>query len=78
MNDFPEPVLLDLQGLKCPLPVLRTAKALDKCAAGAVLRVVCTDPMSAVDIPHLVRERGDDLEDQDCEGGVYVYVIRKR
>ena len=71
-------MVLDLQGLKCPLPVLRTRKALGKAASGALLKVLCTDPMSAVDVPHLVRESGDALEEQSCESGVYCYLIRKR
>lgn len=53
---------LDLAGLKCPLPVLRTRRALRRLKAGDRLCVTCTDPLSAVDIPNLVREEGDTLE----------------
>jgi tRNA 2-thiouridine synthesizing protein A len=52
---------LDLTGLKCPLPALRTRKALRTLAPGAQIDVVCTDPMAAIDIPHMVRETGDIL-----------------
>ena len=55
---------LDLTGLKCPLPVLRTRKALRSLMAGAVIEVSCTDPMSAIDIPNMVREEGDSLIEQ--------------
>ena len=51
--------VLDLKGLKCPLPALRTAKALDRLAPGEGLVVMCTDPLAAIDIPNLLRERGD-------------------
>ena len=56
-----EPTVLDLRGLKCPLPVLRTRKALRSLGIGCELVVLCTDPFAAVDIPHLVGEEGDVL-----------------
>ncbi|WP_375410274.1 sulfurtransferase TusA family protein [uncultured Methylobacterium sp.] len=68
---------LDLTGLKCPLPVLRTRRALRLLGPGQTLSVVCTDPLSAIDIPHLVREEGDRLEGQDRFDGVLRFVIRK-
>ena len=48
-------ITLDVRGLKCPLPVLRTRKALARLRAEDRLEVLCTDPMSAIDIPVLVR-----------------------
>jgi tRNA 2-thiouridine synthesizing protein A len=68
---------LDLCGLKCPLPVLKTRKALEGVAPGARLRVVCTDALAAIDIPHLVRETGDVLEHQENGEGRLIFVIRK-
>lgn len=68
---------LDLRGLKCPLPVLRTRKALRKLAPGEVLVALCTDPLAVVDIPHLVRETGDTMERQDALDGVYSFHIRR-
>jgi len=53
---------LDLTGLKCPLPALMTAKALKALSPGEVLEVHCTDPLSVIDIPHLVRQTGDEIE----------------
>lgn len=70
-------VELDLSGLKCPLPALRTRKALKGLAPGARLSVVCTDPMAAIDIPNLVRETGDSLEAQSEQGGKLVFAILK-
>jgi tRNA 2-thiouridine synthesizing protein A len=72
-----EPIRLDLTGLKCPLPVLRTRKALRALAPGRVLEVACTDPMSAIDIPNMVRENGDSLLDQRREPGALVFRIQK-
>lgn len=56
--------VLDLVGLKCPLPALRTGKALDRLAPGAVLTVITSDPLAGIDIPHLVGQRGDTILDQ--------------
>ncbi|AWN35548.1 sulfurtransferase TusA family protein [Methylobacterium radiodurans] len=66
---------LDLTGLKCPLPVLRTRKALRALAPGARLTVACTDPMAAIDIPNLLREDGHRLESSAREGGVLRFFI---
>ncbi|SCY02401.1 sulfurtransferase TusA family protein [Microvirga guangxiensis] len=55
---------LDLSGLKCPLPVLRTRKVLLAMKPGDQLRVICTDPLAGIDVPNLVRELGDELIEQ--------------
>jgi tRNA 2-thiouridine synthesizing protein A len=53
---------LDLSGLKCPLPALKTRKALKAVPAGDFLEVLCTDPLSVIDIPNLIQETGDKIE----------------
>jgi tRNA 2-thiouridine synthesizing protein A len=67
----------DLRGLKCPLPVLRTRKALAGMAPGDVLTVTCTDPLAGIDIPALLRETGDALEEIRTEAPVMIFRIRK-
>ena len=62
MRDDPDCIDLDLSGLKCPLPVLRTRKALRGLPAGLTLMVTCTDPLAMIDIPNLVREEGARLD----------------
>ena len=52
---------LDLRGLKCPLPVLKTRAALRRMAGGEVLEVSTSDPMSVIDVPNLLRQTGDVL-----------------
>lgn len=67
---------LDLKGLKCPLPVLRTRKALRRLRPGDLLVVECTDPLAPIDIPHLVHEMGCAIE-LACEtAGAHVFHIR--
>lgn len=70
-------VLLDLSGLKCPLPALRTRKALLRLAAGGVIEVRCTDPLAVIDIPNMARELGATLEWQRRDGVHSVFLIRK-
>ena len=68
---------LDLSGLKCPLPVLRTRKALLSIAPGERLRVICTDPLAGIDVPNLIRETGDVLEEQRQDASRISFLIRK-
>lgn len=68
---------LDLLGLKCPLPVIKTRKALRKIKPGGLLEVLTSDPVSAIDIPNLVREEGDSLEQQLFAQGRFSFLIRR-
>jgi tRNA 2-thiouridine synthesizing protein A len=68
---------LDLTGLKCPLPALKTRKALKALSPGDVLEVRCTDPLSVIDIPNLIRETGDKVEITDRTEHEIVFLIEK-
>jgi tRNA 2-thiouridine synthesizing protein A len=68
---------LDLKGLKCPLPALKTRKALKSLKPGDILEVHCTDPMSVIDIPNLIRETGDTVEIGEREEQRIVFRIEK-
>lgn len=68
---------LNLRGLKCPLPALRARKALGGMASGDLLTLECTDPLTAIDIPNLLRETGDTLEDKTATGDLLTFRIRK-
>jgi tRNA 2-thiouridine synthesizing protein A len=67
----------NLRGLKCPLPALRTKKLLSGMASGDELTIECTDPLSAIDIPNLLRQTGDHLAAKSQDGEVFVFRIRK-
>jgi tRNA 2-thiouridine synthesizing protein A len=69
---------LDLRGLRCPLPALKTRKALTRLAGGDRLVVECTDPLSTLDIPNLINQTGDVLEDTRTGEGLFVFRIRKK
>ena len=68
---------LDLTGLKCPLPALKTRKALKSVKPGDLLEVHCTDPLSVIDIPNLIQETGDKVEIIERAEHRIVFVIEK-
>ena len=68
---------LDLTGLKCPLPALKTRKALKAVMPGDFLEVHCTDPLSVIDIPNLIRETGDKVEITERAESRIVFLIEK-
>jgi tRNA 2-thiouridine synthesizing protein A len=70
-------IKLDLIGLKCPLPVIRTRKALIKMNPGERIEVYCTDPLSVIDIPNLIRETGDRVEISERSDTQIVFLIEK-
>ena len=70
-------ISLDLSGLKCPLPALKTRNALKRAVVGAQLEVRCTDPLAAIDIPNLVRETGDRIVRQDQMDRHLTFLIAK-
>jgi tRNA 2-thiouridine synthesizing protein A len=70
-------ITLDLAGLKCPLPALRTRKALKRLMPGDRLEVHCTDPLSVIDIPNLIRETGDRVEITERSETRIVFLIEK-
>jgi tRNA 2-thiouridine synthesizing protein A len=68
---------INLRGLKCPLPALRTRKLLAGLSSGDLIVIECTDPLTAIDIPNLLRETGDALEAQQRADDVLIFRIRK-
>ena len=70
--------ILNLRGLKCPLPALRTRKALGQAQPGDILIVECTDPLAGIDIPNLLGQTGDTLEDTQKDKKLLTFRIRKK
>jgi tRNA 2-thiouridine synthesizing protein A len=70
--------LLDTQGLNCPLPILKAKRALNGLPAGALLRVLASDPVAQRDFPAFCRQTGHELlESAQPAAGVYRFLIRK-
>jgi tRNA 2-thiouridine synthesizing protein A len=70
--------LLDVQGLSCPLPVLKANKALRGLPPGAALVVLATDPASVKDFSAYCAETGHALLSSETSEGVFRFVLRKR
>jgi tRNA 2-thiouridine synthesizing protein A len=69
---------LDLKGLSCPLPIVKTAQAIKEVASGELIEALATDPGSVADFDAWCRSTGNELVEQDQEGGVFRFVIRKK
>lgn len=69
---------LDLSGLECPLPILRSKKAIAGLVAGQVLHVQATDPGSKKDFPAFSKVTGHELLESWESEGVFHFVLQKR
>ena len=78
MSDIAFDELVDLKGLNCPMPVLKTKKALDKTEGGKVLKVELTDAGSKSDLPAMIKRTGNELLEMTEGDGVYTFYIKKK
>jgi tRNA 2-thiouridine synthesizing protein A len=69
---------LDARGLSCPLPILKTKKALNDLASGQVLKVVATDPGSVKDMQAFSTQTGHPLLASEEENKAFVFYLRKK
>lgn len=69
---------LDLKGLSCPLPIVKTAQAIKELASGELIEALATDPGSVPDFKAWCSSTGNELVEQTEQGGVYRFVIRKK
>ena len=69
---------LDASGLNCPLPILRTKKALAEMSSGQVLRVLATDPGSARDFQTFCKQTGNDLLSQRDVDGKFEFLVKRK
>jgi tRNA 2-thiouridine synthesizing protein A len=72
--------VLDCTGLRCPLPVIRLAQAVQSARPGDVVRLLADDPAALVDVPAWCRMRDQELlgVDQPDDGGVATFDVRRR
>ena len=70
--------VLDVKGLNCPLPILRTKKAIKDVAMDNVLQVLATDPGSVKDMEAFCRQTGNELLGWKDDGGTYVFDIKRK
>lgn len=72
-----EALIIDVRGLKCPLPVLKLAKRMEPHPPGARFLVLATDPLAAIDVPHFCVEKGHRLVAQSKDGEATRFEIEK-
>ena len=70
-------VTLDLKGLSCPIPIVKTAKAVKELQPGELIEALATDPGSVADFAAWCRSTGNELVEQSEQDDVYRFVIRK-
>jgi tRNA 2-thiouridine synthesizing protein A len=68
---------LDAKGLNCPLPILRTKKAMNGMEAGQVLKIEATDPGSVKDFDAYCNQTGNTLLETSENDGVHIFYIQK-
>lgn len=67
----------DASGLACPMPIVKTKKALADMASGQILRVVATDPGSVCDMAAFAEATGNALLEQSSENSKFVFYLKK-
>ncbi len=75
MTEYTE--VLDTSGLSCPLPILKSKKALKAMNIGDILKIISTDAGSEKDIASWCRVTGQELMNSDKEDGKYIYFVKR-
>jgi len=69
---------LDLSGLECPLPILKTKKKLNEISSGDIINITCTDPGSQRDFEAFARQTGHQLIESKQEGNFFQFKLKKK
>ncbi len=72
-----EDVVLDCTGLLCPMPIVKTKKAMETLQAGQILKMIATDAGSPPDIAAWSRHTGNELLLSTEEGNKFVFFLKK-
>jgi tRNA 2-thiouridine synthesizing protein A len=77
-TQWPCDLEVDARHLNCPLPILRTKKALSQLQSGQVLKVMATDPGSKRDFEAFARQTGNALVNSIQSGDVWTFWLKRR
>ncbi len=77
MSDMNVDLELDCRGMSCPIPILKTKKAIDTLQSGQTLKMISTDPGSVNDVNAWTRRTGNELLKSEQEAGEYTFYIGK-
>ena len=69
---------LDARGLNCPLPILRTKKALTDMTTGQVLKIVATDPGAVKDFQAFAKQTGNELLSSDAANKEFTFFMKRK
>lgn len=69
---------LDARGLNCPLPILRTKKALTDMTTGQVLKIVATDPGAVKDFQAFAKQTGNELLSSDAANKEFTFFLKRK
>ena len=78
MSDIQADQELDCRGLSCPIPILKTKKAIDGLGSGQVLKMISTDPGSVNDVHAWAKRTGNPLISSEESGSEYVFFLKKK
>lgn len=78
MAGFKVDLELDCRGMSCPLPILKTKKAIDGLSSGKVLNLIATDPGSVNDMNASTRRTGNTLLGSEKPAGEFVFYVQKK
>jgi len=70
--------ILDVKGMKCPMPLLKAKMALNEMSAGELLEVFATDSGSVRDFAVFSRQSGHKLLESAEDNGIYSYLLQKK
>jgi len=68
---------LDCSGMACPMPILKTKKAVDNLQLGQVLKMIATDPGSLPDIQAWTSKTGHELVGHEEDSGKFTFYIKR-
>jgi tRNA 2-thiouridine synthesizing protein A len=69
--------VLDCTGLTCPMPILKTKKAVDAMQVGQILKMIATDPGSVPDMNAWTAKTGHQLVSHEQDGDQYIFYVKK-
>jgi tRNA 2-thiouridine synthesizing protein A len=69
--------VLDCSGLLCPMPVIKTSKAIKEVEVGQVLKMIATDPGAPPDMEAWSRQTGHAMIDSHQEEGKFIFYFRR-
>lgn len=70
-------MVLDCTGLLCPVPVVKTAKAIKQIEVGQILQMIATDPGAPPDMQAWTRQTGHEMLESHEENGTFVFYFRR-